>query len=326
MSIKTYTEATWDAMREEMLRDPSVYAMAEDINGTGGSMGRYLGLGEAIGDKSRVLDAPISETAIVASAVGAALAGMRPVIDMRFSNCLPVCMDELTNQAAKSRYMFGGQGKVHMVVRCPDGIMKMQGAHHTDCLEAWFAHMPGLQVVIPSSPMEGKGLLKSAIRNDNPVMFFEHKTLFKMKGEVPDEEYTLPIGKARIAREGKDISIIVYGIMVSRALEAAEELAEKGIDAEVVDLRTISPWDKDTVLASIQKTGHAVVAHEAVKQAGFGAEISATIAEEAFSCLKAPVVRIGAPFVPIPMTPHLEDMCRTLPKDIIAAAQKVMQK
>lgn len=326
MSIKTYKQATWEALKEEMLRDPSVYAMAEDIRGTGGSMGHYIGLGEAVGDHSRVLDAPISETAIVASAVGAALSGMRPVIDMRFSNCLPVCMDELTNQAAKSRYMFGGQGKVHMVVRCPDGIVKMQGAHHTDCLEAWFAHMPGLQVVIPSSPAEGKGLLKSAIRNDNPVMFFEHKTLFKMEGEVPDEEYTIPIGKARVAKEGSDISIIVYGIMVSRALEAAESLSEMGINAEVIDLRTISPWDKGTVISSIKKTGHAVVAHEAVKQGGFGAEISATISEEAFSYLKAPVVRIGAPFVPIPMSPHLEDMCRTLPKDIITAARKALNK
>ena len=305
MSIKTYKQATWEAMKEEMLRDPSVYAMAEDIIGNGGSMGHYIGLGEAVGDQSRVLDAPISETAIVASAVGAALAGMRPVIDMRFSNCLPVCMDELTNQAAKSRYMFGGQGKVHMVVRCPDGILKMQGAHHTDCLEAWFAH---------------------AIRNDNPVMFFEHKTLFKMEGEVPDEEYTIPIGKARIAREGKDVSIVVYGVMVSRALTAAEELAKEGIDAEVIDLRTVSPWDKETVLASVKKTGRVVVAHEAVKQCGFGAELSATIAEEAFSNLKAPIVRIGAPFVPIPMTPHLEDMCRTLPKDIVAAVKQAVGK
>ena len=326
MSIKTYKQATWEAMKEEMLRDPSVYAMAEDIIGNGGSMGHYIGLGEAVGDQSRVLDAPISETAIVASAVGAALAGMRPVIDMRFSNCLPVCMDELTNQAAKSRYMFGGQGKVHMVVRCPDGILKMQGAHHTDCLEAWFAHMPGLQVVIPSSPAEGKGLLKTAIRNDNPVMFFEHKTLFKMEGEVPDEEYTIPIGKARIAREGKDVSIVVYGVMVSRALTAAEELAKEGIDAEVIDLRIVSPWDKETVLASVKKTGRVVVAHEAVKQCGFGAELSATIAEEAFSNLKAPIVRIGAPFVPIPMTPHLEDLCRTLPKDIVAAVKQAVGK
>jgi len=324
MSIKTYREATWEAMREEMLRDGSVYAMAEDIHGTGGSMGHYTGLGEAVGDESRVMDAPISETAIVSSAVGAALSGMRPVIDLRFSNCLPVCMDELINQAAKSRYMFGGQGKVHMVVRCPDGILKMQGAHHTDCLEAWFAHVPGLQVVIPSSPAEGKGLLKSAIRNENPVMFFEHKTLFDIKAEVPDGEYTIPIGKARIAREGRDVSIIVYGIMVSRALEAAGTLAAEGIDAEVVDLRTISPWDRETVLASVRKTGHAVVAHEAVKQGGFGAELSATIAEEAFQDLKAPVVRIGAPFVPIPMAPNLEDLCRTLAKDIVRSVKTAL--
>lgn len=324
MSIKTYKQATWEAMKEEMLRDSSVYVMAEDIKGNGGNQAQYLDLGKAIGDESRVMDAPISETAIAASAVGAALAGMRPVIDLRFSNCIPVCMDELTNQAAKSRYMFGGQGKVHMVVRCPDGILKMQGAHHTDCLEAWFAHMPGLQVVIPSSPAEGKGLLKSAIRNDNPVMFFEHKTLFKMEGEVPDGEYTIPIGKARIAREGKDVTIVVYGVMVSRALSAAEELQKEGIDAEIVDLRTISPWDKEAVLASVRKTGRAVVAHEAVKQAGFGAEISATIAEEAFDALKAPIVRIGAPFVPIPMSPVLEDLCRVLPKDIVTAAEQVM--
>lgn len=324
MSIKTYKQATWEAMKEEMLRDPSVYVMAEDIRGNGGAMGHYLGLGEAIGDESRVMDAPISETAITGSAVGAALAGMRPVIDLRFSNCIPVCMDELTNQAAKSRYMFGGQGKVHMVVRCPDGILKMQGAHHTDSIEAWFAHEPGLQVVVPSSPAEGKGLLKTAIRNDNPVIFFEHKTIFPMEGEVPDEEYTIPFGKARIAREGKDVSIIVYGIMVSRALTAAEELAVRGIDAEVIDLRTLSPWDKETVLASVRKTGHAVVAHEAVRKCGFGAEISATVAEEAFSSLKSPVVRIGAPFVPIPMSPKLEDLCRTLPKDIVAAAEQAV--
>ena len=178
--------------------------------------------------------------------------------------------------------------------------------------------------MVPSSPAEGKGLLKSAIRNDNPVMFFEHKTLFKMEGEVPDEEYTIPIGKARVAREGRDVSIVVYGVMVSRALTAAEELAKENIECEVIDLRTLSPWDKETVLASVRKTGRAVVAHEAVKQGGFGAELSATIAEEAFADLKAPVVRIGAPFVPIPMSPHLEDLCRTLPRDIAAAAKKAI--
>lgn len=325
MSRKTYRQATLEAMIEEMRRDPLVYAIAEDIRGTGGSMKHYCGLGQAVGDESRVLDAPISETAIVGSAVGAALAGMRPVVDLRFSNCMAVCMDELVNQAAKSRYMFGGQGKVHMVVRCADGILKMQGAHHTDSLEAWFAHIPGLQVVIPSSPAEGKGLLKTAIRNDNPVIFLEHKRLFDMEGEVPDEEYLIPIGKANVVRTGKDVSIIVYGIMVSRAAEAAEALALEGIDAEIVDLRSVSPWDRETVLRSVKKTGRAVVAHEAVRQGGFGAEISATIAEEAFHQLKSPVVRIGAPFVPIPMSPHLEDLCRTLPKDIIKAVRRTMK-
>ena len=202
----------------------------------------------------------------------------------------------------------------------------MQAAHHTDCLEAWFAHTPGLQVVTPSGATEGKGLLKTAIRNDNPVIFLEHKMLFNMAEEVPDEEYTIPFGKARIAREGRDVSIVVYGIMVSRALEAAKELAAEGIDAEVIDLRTLSPWDKETGLESVRKTGRAVVAHEAVRQGGFGAELSATIAEEAFSSLKSPVVRIGGPFVPTPMSPHLEDLCRTLAPDIANAARRAMGK
>ena len=278
MRIMTYKDATLEVLAEEIKRDPAVFVMAEDLHGRGGGLGHYLGLKELLGgDTSHMLDTPISETAIVSSAVGAALAGMRPVIDMRFSNCLPACMDELVNQAAKSRYMFGGQGKVHMVVRCPDGIVKMQGAHHTDCLEAWFAHVPGLQVVVPSCPAEGR-----------------------------------------------DVTLVVYGVMVNRALEAAKTLAAEGIDAEVLDLRTLSPWDKETVLASVRKTGHAVVAHEAVRQGGFGAELSATIAEEAFADLQSPVVRIGAPFVPIPMSPHLEDMCRTLPADIVRAARRAL--
>ena len=326
MSVKTYKRATCEALAEEMRRDPSVYIMAEDLLGRGGGSGQYLGLLDLVDDKSRLLDAPISETAIVSSAVGAALAGMRPVLDMRFSNCLPVCMDELINQAAKSRYMFGGQGKVHMVVRVPDGIMKMQGAHHTDSLEAWFTHIPGLQVVCPSSPAEGKGLLKTCIRNDNPVMFFEHKTLLNVEGEVPDEEYLIPLGKARIARVGKDVTIVVYGSMVGRAEIAAKTLEEEGIDCEIIDLRTLSPWDKETVLASVKKTGRAVVAHEAVKQGGFGAELSATISEEAFDALRGPVVRIGAPFVPIPMTSVLEDLCRTTPEKIAEAVRKAVGK
>ncbi|WP_349687740.1 alpha-ketoacid dehydrogenase subunit beta [Acidaminococcus sp. DS4831] len=325
MSIKTYNQATQEALAEEMMRDPAVYIMAEDLRGRGGGSGQYLGLSEMLdGDLSHMLDAPISETAIVGSAVGASLAGMRPVIDLRFSNCLPVCMDELINQAAKSRYMFGGQGKVHMVVRVPNGILKMQGAHHTDCLEVWFAHIPGLQVICPSSAAEAKGLLKTAIRNDNPVMFFEHKSLFKTKGEVPDGEYLIPLGKANIIRKGNDVSIIVYGEMVARSQNAADELSKEGIQCEIVDLRTLSPWDKETVLSSVKKTGHVVIAHEAVKQCGFGAEIAATISEEAFEYLKSPIVRIGAPFVPIPVSPVLEDLCRTTSNSIVDAVHKVL--
>jgi len=326
VSIKSYKQATFEAMKEEMLRDSTIYAIAEDINGMGGANGRYSGLGNAINDPERVIDAPISEAAIVGSAVGAAMSGLRPIVDLRFSNCIPCAMDEIVNQAAKSRYMFGGQAKVPMVIRVPDGILKMQGAHHTDCIEAWFTHVPGLQVVAPSSPAEGKGLLKTAIRNDNPVLFFEHKTLISMEGEVPDEEYAIPFGKARIAREGSDVTIVVYGIMVSRALDAADILAASGISTEVIDLRTLSPWDKETVIESVKKTGRVVVAHEAVKQSGFGAEISATISEEAFSYLKSPIVRIGAPFVPIPMAPNLEDECRILPKNICNAVYKALGK
>ena len=324
MSIKTYKQATWEAMKEEMLRDPSVYAMAEDIIGNGGSMGHYIGLGEAVGDQSRVLDAPISETAIVASAVGAALAGMRPVIDMRFSNCLPVCMDELTNQAAKSRYMFGGQGKVHMVVRCPDGILKMQGAHHTDCLEAWFAHMPGLQVVIPSSPAEGKGLLKTAIRNDNPVMFFEHKALYSSKCDVPDDpEFMLPFGKADIKRAGTDVTIVANLLYVSRALEAAEELQKQGVSAEVIDPMTLVPFDKETVINSVKKTGRLVVVHEAHRTAGWGAEVAAMVTEEAFRYLDAAPVRLGTKACPLPFNVELENAATPQIADIVAAARSV---
>lgn len=326
MSIKTYKQATRDALAEEMNRDPSIYIIAEDLLSCGGGNGQYSGLVDMV-DPSRLLDAPISETAIVSSAVGAALGGMRPIVDLRFSNCMPVCMDEIMNQAAKSRYMFGGQGKVHMVIRCPDGIMPQQGAHHTDCLEAWFAHIPGLQVVVPSNPEDGVGLLKTAIRNDNPVMFFEHKSLFAptVIGEVPDEEYTIPLGKARISREGSDVTIVCYGILVGRALKAAEELAKEGISCEVIDLRTVSPWDKEAVLASVKKTGRVVIAHEAVKQGGFGGEIAATIAEDGFEYLKAPIQRLGAPFVPTPMTSALERLCYTTSEQIIEAVHKIVK-
>ena len=308
MRIMTYKDATLEVLAEEMKRDPAVFVMAEDLHGRGGGLGHYLGLKELLGgDTSRMLDTPISETAIVSSAVGAALAGMRPVIDMRFSNCLPACMDELVNQAAKSRYMFGGQGKVHMVVRCPDGIVKMQGAHHTDCLEAWFAHVPGLQVVVPSCPAEGRGLLRTAIRNDNPVMFLEQKTLYRTKGMVPEEEYTIPLGVADVKREGTDCSIITYGRMVQMSLQAAEKLAEEGIHVEVVDIRSLVPLDTKTIVESVKKTHRALIVHEAVQFGGFGGEIAGQLADsEAFYYLDAPIRRLGALSCPIPFNPNLE--------------------
>ncbi len=323
MRIETYMQATWDAMREEMELDPSIILMAEDIKGWGGGLGQYAGLDKLFGD--RVLDTPISETAIVSSAVGAALVGLRPVIDLRFVDCIGVCMDEIYNQAAKSRYMFGGQGKVPMVIRCPVGIAHAAGAHHCQSLEAWFAHVPGLQVVYPSNAADAKGLLKTAIRNDNPVLFLEHKSLFKMEFEVPDEEFLIPFGKARVAREGQDVTIVSYGGMINKCEQAAAALEQQGVSAEIVDLRTISPWDKETVLASVQKTGKLVVIAEAVKQCGFPAEIAATVAEEAWDVLKGPIVRLGAPFVPVPMSPPLEKLYDIFPEDICEAVRKLVK-
>lgn len=328
MSIKTYKLATLEALVEEMKRDPSVFLMAEDLHGRGGGFSHYLGLPEMLGgDDSRMLDTPISETAIVSSAIGAALSGMRPVIDMRFSNCLPTCMDEIVNQMAKSRYMFGGQGKVHMVLRCPEGIVKMQGAHHTDCLEAWFAHIPGLVVAMPSTPYDLKGLLKTSIRSNNPVLFVEHKLGYRMKGEVPEEEYTIPFGKADIKREGKDLTIVATSYMVYKALEAAEILQkEDGISVEVIDPRTLVPFDLDTVVKSICKTEHLLIVHEAFERGGIGAEIAAQVANsEAFYHLDAPIERIGGLNVTMPYSHVLERLVVPSPEKIVARVRKMLK-
>ena len=242
--------------------------------------------------------------------VGAALAGMRPVADMHFADFIGVCMDEVFNQMAKVRYMFGGQCKVPMVLRAPDGIIRSAAAQHSQSVEAWFMHIPGLKVVIPSNPADAKGLLKAAIRSDDPVLYFEHKVLFPMKGPVPDGDHIVPIGKANVSRKGKDVTIVSYSLMMNRALEAAEKLAAEGIEAEVIDLRTISPIDKDTIFESLRKTKRLVIVHEAVKQGGVGAEISALVAEEMIDWLDAPIRRIGAPFVPVPFSPPLEQLVK----------------
>ena len=305
----SFSEATLEAMSEEMERDSSVFVLGEDIARQGGIFGQFKGLPQKFGTE-RVLDTPISETAIVGAAVGAALAGMRPVADMHFADFIGVCMDEVFNQMAKVRFMFGGQCKVPMVLRAPDGIIRSAAAQHSQSVEAWFMHIPGVKVVIPSNPADAKGLLKAAIRSDDPVLYFEHKVLFPMKGPVPEGDHVVPIGKANVSRKGKDVTIVSYSLMMHRALEAAEKLAAEGIQAEVIDLRTISPIDKETIFDSVRKTKRLVIVHEAVKQGGVGAEISALVAEEMIDWLDAPIRRIGAPFVPVPFSPPLEHLVK----------------
>lgn len=318
----SFSEATREAMSEEMERDESVFVMGEDLARQGGIFGQFKGLPEQFGIE-RVRDTPISETAIVGAAVGAALAGMRPVADMHFADFIGVCMDEVFNQMAKIRYMTGAQCKVPLVLRAPDGIIRSAAAQHSQSVESWFMHIPGIKVVIPSNPADAKGLLKSAIRSDDPVLYFEHKVLFPMKGPVPDGEHIVPIGKANVARQGKDVTIVSYSLTMHRALEAAEALAAEGIQAECVDLRTISPIDKETIFESLKKTKRLVIAHEAVKQGGVGAEISALVAEEMIDYLDAPIRRIGAPFVPVPFSAGLEKLVKISADDIVKVVKEI---
>jgi len=305
MAEMTYSEAINTALREEMLRDPKVFLLGEDIGVFGGCFGVTSGLYGEFGP-DRILDTPISETAIIGASVGAAAAGLRPVPEIMFMDFMAVCMDELFNQAAKMRYMFGGKAKVPLTVRVVCGAGLSAAAQHSQSLEAWFTHIPGMKVVMPSTPADAKGLLISSIRDDNPVMFIEHKALYGSSGPVPEGEYAIPLGKADIKREGKDVTIVATSMMVSRALAAAEALAAGGIEVEIVDPRCLQPLDQDTILKSVEKTGRLVVVHEAVKFGGFGGEIAAMVAEEGFDLLDAPIKRIGAPFAPIPFAPNLE--------------------
>lgn len=323
MKNMTFSQATLEAMEEEMTRDSSVFVMGEDIARQGGIFGQFKGLPDKFG-ADRVKDTPISETAIIGAAVGAALAGMRPVADMHFADFIGVCMDEVFNQMAKVHYMFGGQKTVPVVLRAPDGIVNQAAAQHSQSVEAWFAHIPGLKVVVPSNPADAKGLLKSAIRDDNPVIYFEHKGLFPMKGEVPEGEHLVEIGKARVEREGTDLTIVSYSMMMHHAAKAADKLTSEGISVELIDLRSVSPWDKEAVLKSVAKTGRLCVAHEAVKQGGFGGEIVSTIAEEGLEYLDAPVVRVGAPFCPVPFARPLEQAYKVTSDTIYNAVKKIL--
>jgi len=320
----SFSEATLEAMAEEMSRDERVFVMGEDIARQGGIFGQFKGLPQKFGFE-RVRDTPISETAIVGVGVGAALAGMRPIVDMHFADFITVAMDEVVNQMAKIRYMFGGQCTLPIVLRAPDGIIRSAAAQHSQSLEAWFLHVPGLKVVIPSNPADAKGLLKAAIRSDDPVLYFEHKALFPKKGPVPEGDHVVPIGKANVTRSGKDVTIVSYSLMMHNVLESAGELEEEGIDAEVIDLRTISPLDTKTIFSSVKKTKRLVIVHEAVKTGGVGAEIAALVAEEMIDYLDAPIKRLGAPFVPIPFSPALERLVKLDSSAISRTVREICQ-
>jgi pyruvate/2-oxoglutarate/acetoin dehydrogenase E1 component len=293
-----YIFAIKEAMQEEMERDERVFLIGEDVGISGGSFGASRGLYDQFGAR-RVIDSPISETGITSLAAGAASCGLRPIVEIMFMDFVTCCMDSIVNQIAKMRYMFGNQYTMPIVVRMPEGGGQNAGPQHSQCLEAWFAHVPGLKVVMASNPYDVKGLLKASIRDDNPVIFVENKTLHAMKGPIPEEDYTIPLGKADIKKEGRDVTVVTASRLVNESLKAAEQLEKEGISVEVVDLMTIQPWDRETVYNSIGKTHRLVVAHEAVKQFGFGAEISAAVNEELFDELDAPIIRVGAPFVPI---------------------------
>lgn len=316
MTRMTYAQASAAALRFEMERDPTVWALGEDL-GRGGVFGQYRGLQHEFGAK-RIVDTPISEAAIMGAAVGAAMMGTRPVVEMRFSDFALCAIDELVNQAAKARYMFGGQTRVPLVAREPVGMWRASAAQHSQSLEAWYTHIPGLVVVMPSTPADNRGLLAAAIRADDPVVYLEHKDLWGVEGDVPDGDYTVAIGTAAVRRAGTDVTLLSWSRTVIECETAATVLAARGISAEVIDLRTLWPWDRETVYASVRKTGRVLIAHEAVQVGGFGAELAADLSETQFRALKAPVTRIGAPRAPIAYSPPLETAVK-VQSDAIAA-------
>jgi pyruvate dehydrogenase E1 component beta subunit len=322
----TYAEAIREALAQAMEADPRVFLFGEDVGVYGGAFGVSGDLVHRFG-RERVIDTPISELALAGAAVGAALTGMRPVLEIQFSDFVTLAMEQLVNQAAKIRYMFGGKASVPMVVRLPGGSGTGAAAQHSQSLEAWFAHVPGLKVVQPATPHDAKGLLLAAIDDPNPVLVFEHKLLYKTKGPVPAEPYRVPIGSAAVRREGRDVTIVAASAMTPRALAAAVRLAAENIDAEVIDLRSLRPLDSATIGASVRKTHRLLVVHEGVKTMGIGAEIAARIAEsDAFAQLAAPIVRLGGADVPIPYNPILEKAAVPQEDDIVNAAHALARR
>ena len=323
MTELSYSQAINAALREEMLRNPLVFLLGEDIGEHGGAFGVTKGLWREFGSK-RLVNTPISEAAIVGAAVGAALAGCRPVAEIMYMDFITLAMDQIVNQAAKIRYMFGGKATVPLVVRTPAGAGRGNAAQHMQSLEAWFVHVPGLKVVMPSTPYDAKGLLKTAIRDDNPVIFIEHKLLYATKGQVPEQEYTIPFGQADIKRHGKDVTIVATSRMVLFALAAADTLQEEGIDAEVIDPRSLVPLDITAIVDSVKKTHRAVVVHEACRRGGIGAEIAAEVQEQAFDHLDAPILRVANPNVPIPFAKDLEAAAIPDEQRIVAAVRDLV--
>jgi pyruvate dehydrogenase E1 component beta subunit len=323
MRKMTYRDALREALEEEMQRDSAVFLLGEDIGKHwGGAFKVTDGLAAKFGEE-RVRDTPISESAIIGTAVGAAITGMRPVAEIMFGDLTALAMDQIANQAAKIHYMFGGQAKCPLVIRTPFGAGVNIASHHSQSLEAWFMHVPGLLVAVPSTPHDAKGLLKTSIRGNNPVFFCEHKLLYPIEGEVPEEEYTVPFGAADVKREGKDATIVATLYMVHKALNAAKTLMDEGISTEVVDPRTLTPLDKETLLKSVRKTGRLVIVSEDCKTAGVSAEIAAIVAEEALDYLDAPIKRVAEPDTPIPFSPALENAVIPDEKAIIKAVKEI---
>jgi acetoin:2,6-dichlorophenolindophenol oxidoreductase subunit beta len=321
--IISFSEAINEAMAEEMRRDEAVFLMGEDVGLFGGVFGVSAGLYAEFGEE-RVRDTPISEIAIVGGALGAALMGMRPIAEIMFADFVACAMDQVVNQAAKARYMSGGKANVPLTIRIVNGAPGSAAAQHSQSPEAWFMNVPGLKIAIPATPHDAKGLLKTAVRGEDPVLFFEHKLLYAVKGEVPEADYAVPFGEAVVRRAGQDATLIAIGGVLPNVMAAADRLAADGIDAEVIDPRTLVPFDKAAVIASVRKTGRAVIVHEAHKRAGPGAEIAAMLAEEAIGYLDAPIVRVATKNAPFPYNPELEQFILPTVDDVVTAVAGVV--
>jgi len=319
----TYAEALREALREEMQRNPDVILLGEEIGVFGGAYKVTRGLLEEFGPE-RVMDTPISEIAIAGAAVGLALTGLKPVAEIMYMDFLPICLDQLATQAAKIRFMSGGQLKVPMVLRTQYSLGRQHGSQHSQFFPALFFQVPGLKVVLPGTPYDAKGLLKSAIRDENPVLFIECGLLYRTKGLVPEEEYTVPLGQAEVKRKGDDVTIIGVSRLVGEALSAAKKLEEKGVSAEVIDVRTLQPLDLDTIVESVKRTSRLVIASDDVKSGGVGSEISAAVLEASFDYLDAPIMRVGCPEIPVPFSPSLEQMYMPNADKIVQAVDGIM--